>query len=396
MCRAILEESAPVAHVAAVRFRSPGRLTFVRMPICLSTIRSVCWLLASLGVQSLQWRLLSSLWSISPHASLVAIGSLAWMLGANAPHRIGRPVRWEAPLLLGAIFGFLLDWRLPELETLVLGMLLGLSGAGWLAQARPWSAGHCVRLAERTWTLIMSLALVWLLPGRLFALLAFVCLAPLLFIDACQPARFQPVPVAPRPVPGVHRDALRVRLLGCLVEGVQAALWNALLVPLAVEFERSRHLGWFLWLIAGAIAAWTLWCLCERALSSTLRRTWMASLAVAMVASGLLAFALIESPLLLAASMAMFSLGNLLLLWVVPARGAAFANQAGGGQVLEGLTIALGFALSVPIGLLIDLVSIDGTLLLICACLFLFALCTVWDLLISWLVAHFAMGGGGQ
>src|SRR5258708_34348982 len=138
-------------------------------------LQGACWLLAGLGISTLQMLLLAQAWSLSQQALVPACMASAWMLGALCGVRVRTHARlWGNCLLLCVLLWQggtrLASWQLTLLPMAMwhmgalalLALVLGTISTAWLSQRRLWSPpGEQVR---RTRTLVGTtggLFVVW-------------------------------------------------------------------------------------------------------------------------------------------------------------------------------------------------------------------------------------------
>src|SRR5258708_7939970 len=125
-------------------------------------LQSSCWLLAGLGISTLQMLLLAQAWSLSQQTLVPACMASAWMLGVLCGVRVRTHARlWGNCLLLCVLLWQggtrLASWQLTLLPTAMwhlgalalLALVLGAIGTAWLSQRRLCSpAGEQVTLAR--------------------------------------------------------------------------------------------------------------------------------------------------------------------------------------------------------------------------------------------------------
>src|SRR6266699_6117416 len=159
-------------------------------------LQGTCWLLAGLGMSTLQMLLLAQAWSLSQQALVPACMASAWMLGALCGVRVRTDARlWGSCLLLCVLLWQggtrLASWQLTLLPMAIwhlgalalLALVMGTIGTAWLSQRRLWSpASERVTLARALVGTTAGLFVVWVLAAW-SALLGLACIIPLLAFD---------------------------------------------------------------------------------------------------------------------------------------------------------------------------------------------------------------------
>src|SRR5260370_6677070 len=159
-------------------------------------LQSSCWLLAGLGISTLQMLLLAQAWSLSQQALVPACMASAWMLGALCGVRVRTDAGvWGRCVLLCVLLWQggtrLASWQLKLLPMAMwhigaltlLALVLGTISTAWLSQRRLWSpAGERVTLARALVGTTAGLFVVWVLAPW-SALLGLASIIPLLAFD---------------------------------------------------------------------------------------------------------------------------------------------------------------------------------------------------------------------
>jgi len=161
-------------------------------------IFTTCWLSASLGISIVQMRLLAQAWLVLPHALAPACLMSAWILGSLVGLRVPSAIRvWGssslACILLWLTGPSLMSWYLPPgivppaLVSMValasIALLLGASSTTWLAKPRSWpSVEERLALARSLVGLTIGLVVAWMFP-TFAGLIALPCCLPLLALD---------------------------------------------------------------------------------------------------------------------------------------------------------------------------------------------------------------------
>jgi hypothetical protein len=258
-----------------------------------------CWLLAGVGIATLQMRLLAMVWHESGQALITALAASAWMLGS-----VANLLRPSARRTWGACFAAaVLVWCLSPLLSLrtapaflpsaplfalfAAALVLGFCSTAWLTQRRFWPpVGERVALSRALVSGLAGLVLVWLLPNPLWSgAVGFALLIPLLALDSW-PQGSLPLPMPGGPTdrlfartarrtaglsgPRLDRGALtrgwwlrylaaRQRLpLTLLASGsavVLGGIWNAIPTPFAAQLTDAHQLSRLVWLLGGQLAA---------------------------------------------------------------------------------------------------------------------------------------------
>ncbi len=331
----------------------------------------ICWLMASLGIATLQMRLYAQAWHQSGTALESAIVASAWMLGAVLSFQAPDAGRlWGAGFVGGVLvwlFTPAVAWHLAPVREAsatfggmtVCGLILGLFSTAWLTQRRLWSPiGERVLLCKGLVGGTIGLVLAWLLPDtRWSGVVGLLGTIPLLVLDAWPQSRC-PLP-ARRTAGGASplrldrgalplgwwirylaaRGRLSLTLLASLVTILLGAIWNTIPTPFAGALQAGHQLGKLEWLLGGqlcALAVGLTWLAGpgrgrfgeeRRLLPETWRvhARWVWLLSLLVMAGGLLALGLpfLQDPWSLAISLGSYTLAalfwNLLLPRLRPA-----------------------------------------------------------------------------
>jgi hypothetical protein len=267
---------------------------------------STCWLLAGLGIATLQMLLLAQAWSVSQRAFVPACMASAWVLGALLGMRLRADTRlWGSSLVLCALLWLggsrLVSWQM--IQTLLplavanlfalaaLALLLGTISTAWLSQRRLWSpANERVMLARALVGITAGLFVVWVLPAWA-GLVGLACVIPLLAFDFWSASRTpqpgetgvvdawvgrywraeqRPLRLHTASVPrnwwwsylvGRARESKGYVLLTLVASStavILGAVWGAVPTAFAAGLLETHELGKLGWLLGGQIAAFVI------------------------------------------------------------------------------------------------------------------------------------------
>jgi len=197
-------------------------------PVIGSRLVNACWLAASFGGATLQYRLLAQAQASALaegagqyQGTLIACLGIAWLAGQLVGRRLSKQagrVAWGMSLLGTALAwsvssspGFAL--RLPlggavshQIALAALAFPLALFSSAWMIKARPWPAlGEETRLSASLVAVLAGLCTTWILPAW-SGTIGVLLLLPLLSLDLWPAAR------CPLPEPRRTRAAARHRL----------------------------------------------------------------------------------------------------------------------------------------------------------------------------------------
>jgi len=257
-----------------------------------------CWLLAALGIATMQMRLLAQVWHESALVLVTALAASAWMLGAVASLQRPNTQRiWGACFAAGVFLWFLsplISLRVApaflHLTTLVgllaAAFILGFCSTAWLNQRRGSAIGEQFTLSRTLVSGTVGLVLVWLLPNASWSGgVGFVLLTPLLALDAWPQARSpllirggSPTRLLLRTThqyPGgtgpqldteamprgwwlrylAARERLPLTLLASGSTIVLGGIWSTIPTPFASALAEVHQLGKLEWLLGGQLVA---------------------------------------------------------------------------------------------------------------------------------------------
>lgn len=265
-------------------------------PVIGERLLNACWLLASWGGATLQFRLFAqALAAVQALAATQYLGTLlagmglAWLLGKWIGRALPLPVStltlgiwllavslvWLGVPALGLMLSTPTHTHALALTSLaLLSILLAQLSTAWTGRARPWPAvREGIAQLSRLVRVLVGLSVTWLLPGWAGAI-GILLLLPLLIVDLWPSARCpRPRPTRPASIPPTGQtDARRARvgwwwawlasrrqlslaLLGSAVTVVLTSVCLVVPTLYARGLEESHALGTLAWLLGGQACA---------------------------------------------------------------------------------------------------------------------------------------------